>query len=122
MEEKLLQHIYTRYSTCLLTSIQQIKKILIATDGSNSENKCGGSWVISSANGNLLAHGANPYFECIQNMYLHRSEAYAILRVLLFLHKYSKYFSLQINNKITIYCDNKEIVTKIDNIRLVMTK
>ena len=50
-------------------------------------------------------------------MYLHRSEAYAILRVLLFLHKYSKYFSLQINNKITIYCDNKEIVTKIDNIR-----
>ena len=50
-------------------------------------------------------------------MYSHRSKAYAILSVLLFLHEYSKYFSLQINNKITIYCDNKEILTKINNIR-----
>ena len=44
-------------------------------------------------------------------------EAYAILSVFLFLHEYSKNFSLQIINKITIYRDNKEIVTKVKNIR-----
>ena len=53
----------------------------------------------------------------MQNMHSHRSETCPILSVLLFIHEYSKYFSLQINSKITIYCDNKESVTKIDNIR-----
>ena len=50
-------------------------------------------------------------------MYSYRSKAYAILRFILFIHEYSSYFKLQINNKIAIYCDNKEIVTKINNIR-----
>ena len=50
-------------------------------------------------------------------MYSYRSKAYAILIFILFIHEYSSYFKIQINNKIAIYCDNKEIVTKIDNIR-----
>ena len=46
-------------------------------------------------------------------MHSHRSEAYVILSVLLFLSEYAKYFRLPLNNKITIYCNNKEIVKKV---------
>ena len=105
-KNKLLGHIYTRYSTCLLTTIRQSQPLLIATDGSKSDSQCGGSYVISTLNRKLLAQRYNPDLE-----------AYAILSVLLFLHEYSKNFSLQIINKITIYRDNKEIVTKVKNIR-----
>ena len=47
------------------------------------------------------------------NMHSHRSEAYVILSILLLLSEYSKYFKLQFNNKCTLYCDNKEIVKKV---------
>ena len=104
----LLQNIYSIYPTCLLISIQQSQPLLVATDRSKSDFKCGGPWVISIPNGRLLAHGANLDFGCMSNMYSHRSEAYAILSVLLFLHEYSKYFSLPIINKFTICYENKK--------------
>ena len=53
-------------------------------------------------------------------MHSHRSEAYAILYVLVFLSEYSNYFSLPLNNKCTIYCGNKEIVKKFQ--KLTKTK
>ena len=53
-------------------------------------------------------------------MHSHRSEAYTILSVLVFLTEYSNYFSLPLNNKYTIYCDNKEIVNKFQ--KLTKTK
>ena len=114
----LLQNIYSRYPTCLLIAIQQSQPLLVATDRSRSDFKGGGPWVISAPNGRLLAHGTNLDFGCMSNMYSHRSEAYAILSVLLFLHEYSKYFSLPIINKFTICYENKEIVTKVENIRI----
>ena len=49
----------------------------------------------------------------MENMYSHRSEAYAVLSAFLFIAEYSKYFSLQFNNQCTLYCDNKVIVKKI---------
>ena len=49
----------------------------------------------------------------LENMHSHRSEAYAILSVLFFLSEYEKYFRLPLNNKIIIYCDNKEIVKNV---------
>ena len=108
---------YTIYSTCLLTVLRKSQPLLIATDGSKSDSKCSGSCVISTLNGKLLDHGANSDFSCMANMYPHWSEAHAILRVHLCLREYSKYSTFQIINKINIYCDNKEIVTKVDNIR-----
>ena len=56
----------------------------------------------------------------MENMHSHRSETYAILSVLVFLSEYFKYFILPLNNKCTIYCDNKEIVKKVQ--KLTKTK
>ena len=64
----------------------------------------------------IAAHGANPDLDSMENMHSHRSEAYAILSVLLFLSEYAKYFRLPFNNKIIIYCDNKEIVKKVKHL------
>ena len=50
-------------------------------------------------------------------MHSYRSKVYAILNVLLFLSEYSKCVSLPMTNKLTIYCDNEAIITKVENIR-----
>ena len=85
-KKKFLQNIYTRYPTCLVTTIQQCKPLLLATDGYKSDSKYGGVWVVSSPNRNLLAHGSNPDFGCMENMHSRQSESYTILSALLFLH------------------------------------
>ena len=48
-------------------------------------------------------------------MHSHRSEAYAILSVLLFLSEYTKYFRLPLNNKIIIYLKKVKHLTKTNN-------
>ena len=78
--------------------------------------KSGGGWIIISSVGEILAHGANPDLDSMENMYSHCSEAYAVLSAFLFIVEYSKYFSLQFNNQCTLYCDNKEIIKKIQKL------
>ena len=75
--------------------------------------KSGDGWIITSSVGEIIAHGANSDLDNMENMNSHRSEAYAVLSVLLFISEYSKYFSLQFNNKCPLYYDNKEILKKI---------
>ena len=50
------------------------------------------------------------------NMHSHHPEAYAVLAVFVFLSKYSNCLSLQLKNKCNLYCDNKEIVQKVQKI------
>ena len=66
--------------------------------------------------GEIIAHGSNPNLGSMENMHSHRSEAYAVLSVFVFLSEYSKYFSLQFNNSCTLYYDNKEIVKKVQKL------
>ena len=67
-------------------------------------------------NGGNLAHGANPDLGSMENMHSHRSEAYIVLSAFIFIVVYFKYFSLQFNIHCTMYCDNKEIVKKIQKL------
>ena len=112
----LLQHIFLEYPDSLDTCIQEVTPISIATYSTKSRKQSGGGWVITSSTGKIVAHGANPDLGSMENMHSHRSEAYAILSVLVFLFEYSNYFSLPLNNKCTIYCDNKEIVNKVQQL------
>ena len=68
--------------------------IIIATDGTKSNQKSGGGWVITLSKGKMLAHGANPELGSMANMHSHRSEVYTMLSVFVVLSEYSKYFSL----------------------------
>ena len=111
-----MQHLFTEYSDSLATIIQEESLIIIATDGTKSNQKSDGGRMITSSNGIILAHGSNPDFGSIVNMRSHRSEAYAVLSVFVFLSEYSKYFSLKLNNKCTLYCDNNKIVNKVQEI------
>ena len=79
--------------------LQQKSTIFIATDGSESNTHSGGSWVLSIPHGQLLAHGSNPDYGSMNKMHSHRSEAYAMLSVVLFLKKYSNFYSIPLKNK-----------------------
>ena len=98
------------YPTNDPTVLQQL------TNRTKSSLKSGGGCIITSLVGNMLAHGANPDLGSIENIHSHRYKSYAILSVFLFISEYSKYFSQRFNNQYTLYCDNKEIVKKIQKI------
>ena len=116
-KRKMIQNTYTHYPACLLTTIQQRSPILIGTYISKSETKSGGVRVLSTPHVNLLAKGSNPDYDSMEKINSHRSEAYAMLSALLFLAKYSNFYNLSLYNKFKIYCDNKEIITNISNIK-----
>ena len=78
--------------------------------------KSGGGWIITSSAGKILARGANPDLVSMENMHSYRSAAYTVLSVFLFIAEYFKYSLLQLNNQCTLYCDNKEIVKKIQKL------
>ena len=66
--------------------------------------------------GKIVAHGENLDLGSMENIRSHRSEAYDVLSVFVFLSEYSNYFSLPFNNSCTLYCDNKEIVKKLQKL------
>ena len=53
----------------------------------------------------------------MDNMHSHRLEADAILSVLLFFKEYFNFYSILLQNKFKIYCDNKVIVNKINMVK-----
>ena len=75
-----------------------------------------GGWVIASILGEIVAHGINTDLGSMKHIHSHRSEACAVLSVFVFLSEYSKYFSLPFNNSCTLYCDNKEILKKVQKL------
>ena len=98
----------------MLTKIHQCTPIFIAIDGSKSKTKTKGAWVIFPPYEKLLAHESNPDYDCMENMHSYRSDTYAILSVLIFLKEYSNFYNLSLHNKLKIYSDHKEIITKIN--------
>ena len=111
-----MNHVFTEYPDSLATIIQEENPISIATDGIKSRLKSGGGWIITSTVGKIIVHEENPDLGSMKHMNSYRSEAYAVLSVFVFLSEYSKYFSLQFNNRCILYCDNKEIVKKVQKI------
>ena len=66
--------------------------------------------------GKTLGSGINPDFGNIQHIHYHRAEIYGVLSVFTFLQEYSKYYMLTFKSKIEYYCDNIEVVHKINTL------
>ena len=108
---------FTHYLTCLITKLQQRSTMCITTDGSKTDKKSGGTWTLSTPHGQLLAHGQNPDYNIMDNMHSHRLEADEMLSVLLFFKEYFNFYSIPLQNKFKIYCDNKVITNKISMVK-----
>ena len=100
----------------LINLIQQHHKLIIALDGSKSSKTSGGGWLIVDAEGSKLLTGFNPDFGDINQINSHRAEIYRALSVFLFLHKYCKFYRLQLQSLIEYICDNKEVVQELSHI------
>ena len=102
----------------LLKIIQNKCDIIIVSDGSKSEHKSGGAWIITDSSGTTSMSGSNHDLDPISSMNSHRSEIYAVLLALLFLHEYCRYFMLPLSSQVKYFCDNLEVVNKIKQLIL----
>ena len=97
----------------LLEILQRKCDIIIANDGSKSESKLGGGWIIADSSGNIVTSGSNPDVGPITPMNSHRSEIYGVLSALLFLHEYFRFFMIPLSSHIKYFYDNFEVVNKM---------
>ena len=81
----------------LITYIQSNKK-LIASDGSKSNTTSGGSWIITTEEGEEILSGYNPDFGDISQINSHRAEIFWALVVL----EYSRFYEIEIQSEIII--------------------
>ena len=100
----------------LVAAIQLQQKLIIASDERKSKEVSGGAWIIVDMAGKTLVSGTNPDFGNIQHIHSHRVEIYGVLSIFTFLHEYSKYYMLIFKSKIEYYCDNIEVVHKINTL------
>ena len=97
----------------LLYLLQQKCNILIASDGSKSERKSRGAWLIADLSGNRSISGSNPDFGPIISMNSYQSEIYGVLSTHLFLHNYFRYSMTPLTSHVNYFCDNLEVVNKL---------
>ena len=96
----------------LFQFIQLNTPLVISTDGSKSERKSGGSWIITLECSTYVISGYNPSFDHIYFINSYRAEVYTSLTATLFFHLYSKYYLVPVNNIIHARCDNHAYVKK----------
>ena len=104
-------------SDSLVQYIQQQTPLYISTDGSRTNKKSGGSWIISIIDGTEIVSGWNPDFGKINTINSYHSEMYASLASLTFLECCCDYFHVQLLNPIKAYYDNKSYVTKYNELQ-----
>ena len=103
-------------NSCLAEAIQMKQKFIIASDGSKSKSTSGWAWIIANMKGNTFVTGTNPDFGHISQIHSHRAEIYSVLSVLTFIKEYSNYFMIPFLSEIAYYCDNLEVVHKINTL------
>ena len=94
------------------------QKLIIASDGSKSKSKSvpGGAWIIVDMLGKTFIVDNNHDFRHITQIHSHRAEIYGVLSVFIFIQKYSTYFMIPFLSKVAYYCDNLEVVYKINTL------
>ena len=93
------------------------QKLRIAFDGSKSKSVSGGAWIIIvDMMGKTFISGTNSDFGHIIQIHSHRAEIYGVLSVLTFIQEYSKYCMLPFLSNVAYYCDNLEVVHKINTL------
>ena len=90
--------------------------IYTSTDCARTDTKSGGGWLITTDTGQRIAHGFNPDYGQSEDIHCYRSEVYASLAALLFLHIYEAFYNTPIKNKIIGICDNEAYVNKLNEI------
>ena len=103
-------------SDSLLELLLNKSMIYISTDGARTDTKSGGGWLIATETGQRIAHGFNPDYGQSEDIHSYRSEVYASLAALLFLHFYAAFFNTIITNNIIGICDNEAYVNKLNKI------
>ena len=109
----LIRYAYISYPNSSAMEIDTKHTLLFATDGTKTDTKSGGGWLISTTTGKLTAHGGNPIFGNKVSMHSHRSEIYAALAIFTFLDEYCKYYQITNDSVNILYCDNEEVVNKL---------
>ena len=71
----------------LITYIQRKKKLIIASDGSRTNQKSGRIWIIATEDREEILSGYNPDFGDITQINSQRAEIFGTLTVLLFLRE-----------------------------------
>ena len=103
-------------SDSLLELINNESLIYISTDSAREDTKSGGGWLIVTDTGQRIVHGFNPDYGQSEDIHSYRSEVYASLAALLFLHFYAAFFNTIITNNIIGICDNEAYVNKLNEI------
>ena len=103
-------------NSSLVAAIQLQQKLIIASDERKSKEVSGGAWIIVDMVGKTLVSGTNPDFGNIQHIHSRRAKIYVVLFVFTFLHEYLKYYMLTFKSNIDYYCDNIEVVHKINTL------
>ena len=100
----------------LISVIQQNQILLIDSNGKKSSKKSGRGWIFVDVEGREILSGFNTDFGNITQINSHRADIYGALSVFIFLHEYCKVYKMNPQSPIKYYCDNKEVVTKLNNI------
>ena len=91
--------------------------ILVTSDGGKIINTVSGSFVIANKKrGKLLAHNAHPLLGDVMTIHSHRSEIYAQVSLFIFIREYWIFYQVDYTNKTIVFCDDKDVVTKMNNI------
>ena len=109
-------HSFHQRAESLLLYLTQQTKLIIVTNGSKYENKNGGSWIIALANRKQFDTGHNQNFGKANKTSFYRTEVYAPLASLLFIHHYAKYYKITLNNKFNTICGNEAYVNKLQQL------
>ena len=86
--------------------------LLVATDGGVASN-AGMGWVISTPEGKILTERSAPVGGI--SIVSYRAELYGLLAVLWYLHR-AEYYVVQPLPPVTLYCDNKGAIEKVEKI------
>ena len=105
-----------KVNSSLAAIIQLQQNLIIASDESKFNKVSGGARIIVDMAGKTLVLGTKPDFGIIQHIHSYRAEIYGVLSVFTFLQEYSKYYILTFKSKVEYYCDNIEVVHKINTL------
>ena len=116
-----IRHLICNYSLnttsdSLLELLNNKTLIYLSTDGAREDTKSGGGWLIATDTGQRFIHGFNPDYGQSEDIHSYRSEMYASLASLLFIHTYAEFYNIPITNNITGLCENEAYVNKLNEI------
>ena len=115
-ERELLRHFHLHVDEETL-SLQITTDFLIASDGSNKDNKGSFGWILAAPDGTYLAEGSSVVYGATTTSF--RCEAYGILSALRFILRHRQHFNQPIpTSSITWWCDSQSLLQRLHPLRI----